>query len=72
MAGKAGAIDAVVAAMKAHVDHAGVSEHACWALMEMCANNGTLMASAGLAVCKMLDDINFVSISYSFRLGCCC
>ena len=36
MAGKAGVIDALAAAMRAHVDHAGVSEHACSALLNIC------------------------------------
>ncbi len=38
LAGKAGAIDAVVAAMRAHVDNAGVLEQACWAMMNICIN----------------------------------
>jgi hypothetical protein len=36
LAGKAGAIDAVVAAMRAHVDNAGVSESSCGALNKIC------------------------------------
>ena len=40
LAGKAGAIDAVVEAMRAHVDNAGVSEQACWAIRNICADNG--------------------------------
>ena len=39
LAGKAGAIDAVVAAMRAHVGNAGVLEQACWAMCNIC-NNG--------------------------------
>ncbi len=38
LAGKAGAIDAVVAAMRAHVGNAGVSGHACRALWNICLN----------------------------------
>ena len=38
LAGKAGAIDAVVAAMRAHVGSAGVSEQACRALCRICKN----------------------------------
>ena len=38
LAGKAGAIDAVVAAMRAHVGNAGVSEQACWAMKNICVN----------------------------------
>ena len=37
LAGKAGAIDAVVAAMRAHVGNAGVSEEACGAMINICA-----------------------------------
>ena len=40
MAGKAGAIDAVVAAMRAHVGNAGVSKQACRAMCTICFNNG--------------------------------
>ncbi len=36
LAGKAGAIDAVVAAMRAHVGNAGVSERACGAIGNIC------------------------------------
>ncbi len=36
LAGKAGAIDAVVAAMRAHVGNAGVSEPACGAMWNIC------------------------------------
>ena len=42
LAGKAGAIDAVVAAMRAHVGNAGVLEQACRAMNNICANNGAL------------------------------
>ena len=38
LAVKAGAIDAVVAAMRAHVDNAGVSEQACEAMWNICVN----------------------------------
>ena len=38
LAGKAGAIDAVVAAMRAHVGNAGVSEQACGAMSSICVN----------------------------------
>ncbi len=38
MAGKAGAIYAVVAAMRAHVDNAGVSEQACGFMVNICVN----------------------------------
>ena len=41
LAGKAGAIDAVVAAMRAHVGNAGVSKQACRAMCNVC-NNGEL------------------------------
>ena len=37
-AGKAGAIDAVVAILRAHTGHAGVSEYACRAMNNICAN----------------------------------
>ena len=40
LAGKAGAIDAVVAAMRAHVGNADVSEQACWAMWSICVKNG--------------------------------
>ena len=39
LAGKAGAIDAVVAVMRAHVGHAGVSEKACGAMVCFCFKN---------------------------------
>ena len=39
LARKAGAIDAVVAAMRAHVGNAGVSEQACRAMDIVCTNN---------------------------------
>jgi hypothetical protein len=38
LAAKAGAIDAVVAAMRAHVGNAGVSEQACRAMWKICIN----------------------------------
>ena len=38
LAGQAGAIDAVVAVMWAHVANAGVSEHACLAMINICDN----------------------------------
>ena len=38
LAEKAGAITALVAAMSAHVDNAGVSAQACWALANICRN----------------------------------
>ena len=38
LAGKAGAIEAVVAAMRAHVGNAGVSENACMAMGNICVN----------------------------------
>ena len=38
MAVKAGAIDAVAAAMRAHVGNAGVSEQACGAMRLICVN----------------------------------
>ncbi len=42
LAGKAGAIDAVVAVMRAHVGNAGVLEQACRAMRNICGNNGEL------------------------------
>ncbi len=42
-AGRAGAIDAVVAAMRAHVDDAIVSQQACGALQNICCT-GWLIA----------------------------
>ena len=48
LAGKAGAIDAVVAAMRAHVDNAGVSEPACGALSCICLNNGAFCSSMSI------------------------
>ena len=40
LAGKAGAIDALVAAMRAHVGNAGVLEQACGTIRSICAYNG--------------------------------
>ena len=40
LAGKAGAIDAVVAAMRAHVGNAGLSEQACETISIFCVNIG--------------------------------
>ena len=40
LAGKAGAIDAVLAAMRAHVGNADVLEQACGAMWSICADNG--------------------------------
>ena len=40
LAGKAGAIDTVVAAMRAHVGNVGVSAHACMAMCNICKKNG--------------------------------
>ncbi len=42
MARKAGAIDAVVAVMRAHVGKAGVVVEACLVLGSLCGNTGTL------------------------------
>ncbi len=41
MAVKAGAIDTVVAVMRAHVGNAGVSEYACGAMCRICIDIGT-------------------------------
>ena len=38
LAGKAGAIDAVLVAMRAHIGNAGMSEKACWAILNICVN----------------------------------
>ena len=38
LAGKAGAIDAVIAAMRAHVGNAGVSKQAFSAMQTLCSN----------------------------------
>ena len=40
LAGEAGAIDAVVAAMRAHVGDADASIEACGAMSYICAKNG--------------------------------
>ena len=40
LAGKAGAIDAVVATMRAHVANGGVSQQACLAMRNICFDNG--------------------------------
>jgi len=40
LAGKAGAIDVVMAVMRAHAGHAGVLERACGAIWNICVNNG--------------------------------
>ncbi len=55
LAGKAGAIDAVVAAMRAHVDNAGVSEQACWAMWNICANNCEFVGCVFLCVVSEVD-----------------
>ena len=39
-AGKCGAIEAVVSAMKTHTDNANVCEKGCGALINITANNG--------------------------------
>ena len=39
-AGKCGAIEAVVSAMKTHLNNAGVCEKGCGALINITANNG--------------------------------
>ncbi len=43
LVGKAGAIDALVAAMKAHVGNVGVSEQACLAMRNISVNNGVVL-----------------------------
>ena len=40
-AGRAGAIDVIVSAMKTHSNNAGVCEAGCWALINITFNNGT-------------------------------
>ncbi len=56
LAGKAGAIDAVVAAMRAHVSHAGVLEFACKAMQNICFDNGTLgIGCVCVCVCVLCD-----------------
>ena len=40
LARKAGAIEALTAAMRAHADNAGVLEQACGAMLNFCINNG--------------------------------
>ena len=51
LAGKAGAIDAVVAVMRAHVGHSGVSEQACWAMIYICDNGAFASGAACVCVC---------------------
>ena len=41
MAGRAGAIDVIVSAMKTHINNAGVCEQGCGALCSITFNNGT-------------------------------
>ncbi len=48
LAGKAGAIDAVVVAMRAHVGNAGVSELVCGAMLNICINNGAFGVGCGV------------------------
>ncbi len=40
---KAGAIDAVVAVMRAHADNAGVLEQACLTMKHVCCDNGAFV-----------------------------
>ncbi len=44
---KAGAMNAVLAAMRTHADKAGVLEQACWALHNMCGDNGAFSGRWG-------------------------
>ena len=41
MAGRAGAIEAIVSAMKTHINNAGVCKQGCGALRNITVNNGT-------------------------------
>ncbi len=50
-AGEAGAIDALVAAMRAHVGNAGVSKQACGAMQEICVNNGAVGVGCFVFLC---------------------
>ena len=55
LAGKAGAIDAVVTVMRAHVGNAGVSEQACRAMSNICVNKGALFAFSGFSYWTMFS-----------------
>ncbi len=46
-AGGAGAVEAVVAALRAHSANAAVQEQGCWALRNICCNNADNQAKAG-------------------------
>ena len=56
LAGKAGVIDAVVAAMRAHVGNAGVSQQACGAIFHICIDNGAFGVDCVFVRCVQLTD----------------
>ncbi len=63
LAGKAGAIDAVVTAMRAHVDNAGVSEFGCRAMINICFSNsefgvGWLCVCVCVCLCVELNEVD--------------
>ena len=55
LAGEVGAIDAVVAVMRAHVANDGVLEAACLALRILCSTNGALVSVFLFLHCSLID-----------------
>ena len=51
LAGKAGAIDALVAVMRAHVGNAGVSKQACKAMWNICVDGAFAVDFLGVITC---------------------
>ena len=57
LAVRAGAIDALLVALRAHVGNAGVSEQACHAIGNLCVDNGAAPAHTrcdSLVACSLL------------------
>ncbi len=53
LARKTGAINAVVAAMRVHVGHAGVSDNACGAIHNICVKNGAFACFINNVACRV-------------------
>ena len=74
-AGKAGAIDAVVAIMRAHVGNAGVLGPECWAMRIICANGAFASGAACVFVCLFVclaDCLQCLSIADADASRCLC
>jgi hypothetical protein len=73
LAGKVGAIDAVLAIMRAHADNAGVFEQACLTMKHVCCEVGALVAlnSALVSACRQFGYIDLCFVQLKIKRPLC-